>query len=140
MCRGDATRRRAVRCRSWLLTAAPPRWLSSKWSALKAKTVRAPEHRNANPGKVLPLGSRAGWSSRRPSMYSSTPQRALFPIDKDKYILLLIILSDIQHGLQKNQFKSSLTLEMELDQLPDNIKGSNAAHRVHSTSCRRWGA
>jgi hypothetical protein len=43
----------------------------------------------------------------------------VIPIDKDKYILLLIILSDIQHGMQKNQFKSSLTLEMELDQLPD---------------------
>src|SRR4029077_15373979 len=30
---------------------------------------------------VLPLGSRAGWSFRRPCMWSSTPQRVLFPID-----------------------------------------------------------
>ena len=119
MWRDDATRRRAIRCRSWLLTAAPPRWLSSKWSALKAKTVRAPEHRNANPGKVLPLGSRAGWSLPQAQHVLQYAAAGVIPIDKDKYILLLIFLSDIQHGMQKNQFKSSLTLEMKLDQLPD---------------------
>jgi hypothetical protein len=41
----------------------------------QAGTVRAPEHHNAHPGKVLPLGSRAGWSSRRPSMWDSDYKR-----------------------------------------------------------------
>src|SRR5467141_1970717 len=48
---------------------------------LQSGTARAPEHHNAHPGRVLPLGSRAGWSFRSPRMWSSTPQRVLFPID-----------------------------------------------------------
>ena len=47
-------------------------------------------------------------------MWSSTPQPALFPIDKDKYILLLIILSDIQHGLQKTNLSLHLISKWNL--------------------------
>jgi len=78
----DATRRRAARCRSWLLTSAPPRRYAARRSAPKAGTVRAPEHHNAYPAGFLPLGSpRRGWSSAGPECGPNTPQRVLFPID-----------------------------------------------------------
>src|SRR5262249_22631242 len=100
--RDDATRRRAVRCRSWLLTAAPPRWRS----ALKGGRSEPRSSATPTPAR-LPLSPRR-WSARRPSLWASTTQPALFPIDKDKYILLLIILSDIQHGLRKTNLSLHL--------------------------------